>query len=461
MNAQNSDIGPQTRALVVGLGRTGLSTVHVLAGRGVQVFATDEQAPSAILPQIKQLGSYGATFIMPGELTALLARIDMCVISPGVPMAGALARSIADAGVPIYSEIEIAYRLCRAPIIAVTGTKGKSTVTALIGHLLRSAGQSVHVGGNIGNPLIGEAVIATPQSWVVAEVSSFQLETVRDFRPRVSVLLNISADHLDRYESFEHYAQAKYAIFRNQTADDTFIGNLDDERIAALRPSARTLWFTAGRHRERATMFLDNGAIWYGPFQAQGQLHEMMRRSEIPLLGEHNVQNVLAALLACLAAGIDEPTLRAGVRTFAGMPHRLQLVEEIAGVRYIDDSKATNPGSVIAALRAFDEPVILIAGGKSKRTDFRELGRVASTRAKHLLLIGEAAEEIASCVNGPVVERARSMEDAVHRARQVARPGDVVLLSPACASFDMFASAEDRGEKFTAAVRALRDPARA
>lgn len=461
MSERKTDIGPQTRALIVGLGRTGLASAQVLAARGVQVFATDEQAPSTLLPQIKQVRSYGATFIMPGELADLLARIDLCVISPGVPMAGALARSIADAGVPIFSEIEIAYRLCRAPMIAVTGTKGKSTTTALIGHLLRSAGQTVHVGGNIGNPLIVEAVAATPQSWVVAEVSSFQLEAVQDFRPRVSVLLNISADHLDRYDSFEQYAQAKYAIFKNQTAEDTFIGNLDDERVAALRPSARGLWFTTGRHRERATLFLDNGGIWFGPFAAQGQLHEMMRRSEIPLLGEHNVQNVLAALLACLAAGIDEQTLRAGVRTFAGMPHRLQFVDEIGGVRYIDDSKATNPGSVIAALRAFDEPVILIAGGKSKRTDFRELGRVASTRARHLLLIGEASDELAACVNGPVVERARSMEDAVQRAHQVARPGDVVLLSPACASFDMFASAEDRGEKFTAAVHALRDPARA
>jgi UDP-N-acetylmuramoylalanine--D-glutamate ligase len=369
---------------------------------------------------------------------------------------------VQDANVPVFSEIEVAYRLCAAPIIAVTGTKGKSTTTSLIGHLLRASGKTVHVGGNIGNPLIREVLDVKPQDWVVAEVSSFQLEAIRSFRPRVSVILNISADHLDRYYSMDEYAEAKYRIFANQNERDFFVGNLDDERVGQLhwhigetRVHARQLWFTLEEHHEHASMYLRGDAIVFTPLHGDPRPIEIVRLDDIPLAGRHNVQNVMAALLAALAAGVDPQALRDGVKSFSAMAHRLQPVAEIDGVLFVDDSKATNPGSVIAALHAYDRPIVLIAGGKSKNTDFTELGRVIEERVKALVVIGEAADDIAGHVQRKLVEHAESMDDAVNRARALSQAGDVVLLSPACASFDMFRSAEDRGEQFAAAVNGL------
>jgi UDP-N-acetylmuramoylalanine--D-glutamate ligase len=390
----------------------------------------------------------------------------MAVLSPGVPLNGSLVREIQDANIAVFSEIEVAYRLCKAPIVAVTGTKGKSTTTSLIGHLLAQTGKKVHVGGNIGNPLIREVGDAAAEDWVVAEVSSFQLESIRSFRPRVSVILNISEDHLDRYYSMDEYAEAKFRIFANQSEQDFFVGNLDDPRVAALdwhggepRMRARQLWFTLEKNHERAAMYIRDGTIVFTPFSGDPRAIEIVSRDRTPLAGSHNVQNVMAALLAVLATGADPHTLADAVETFRPMAHRLQPAGEIGGVLFVDDSKATNPGSAIAALRAYDRPCVLIAGGKSKNTDFSELGRVIDERAKGLVVIGEAAEDIAQHVYRTPIERADSMEDAVRRALAMARPGWVVLLSPACASFDMFTSAEDRGQQFVAAVASLPEPA--
>ena len=444
--------GSGEKILVIGLGRSGQAVVEILRARGAQVFATDEKPKEAS----------GAQFVPPAELSQL-TDLTCAVLSPGVPLNNPLVRAVQN--VPIFSEIEVAYRLGQAPIIAVTGTKGKSTTAALIGHLLRAAGRDVRVGGNIGNPLIREAVEASPESWLVAEVSSFQLETIRSFHPKVSVILNISADHLDRYHSMEEYAEAKYRIFANQTERDAFVGNLDDERLRLLhwrsgevRVHAKQLWFTMGDDSRHATMYLRDGKILYSPIAGDPRPVEIIRRDEIPLAGDHNVQNVMAAALAVLAAGVEPLVLRDGIRTFAPMDHRLQPVGEVEGVLYVDDSKATNPGAVIAALRAYDRPIVLIAGGKPKKTDFTELGRIVDERARGLVVIGEAAADIAAHVYRTPVERAGSMEDAVRRAQSLAQPGDIVLLSPACASFDMFESAEDRGRKFADAV--LGSPAR-
>ena len=453
--------------LVIGLGRSGVASTQVLCARGVAVFATDEKPRAELAEAIAQVETAGARFITPDEMPEILGGLTAAVLSPGVPLNGPLVRIVQNANVPVFSEIEVAYRLCKAPIVAVTGTKGKSTTTSLIGHLFRSCGKNVHVGGNIGNPLIREVLDAKPHDWVIAEVSSFQLESIRSFRPRVSVLLNISADHLDRYYSMDEYAEAKYRIFANQNEHDYFVGNLDDERIRQLhwhvgetRVHARQLWFTLGEQHEHATMFLRDDAIIYTPVHGDPRPIEIMRAGEIPLAGRHNVQNVMAALLAGLAAGLDARALRDGVMSFAAMAHRLQPVGETGGVLFVDDSKATNPGSVVAALHAYDRPIILIAGGKSKNTDFTELGRIIDARAKALVVIGEAADELAAHVRRKPVEHAGSMEEAVRRAYALAQSGDVVLLSPACASFDMFSNAEDRGEKFTAAVHALSETAK-
>lgn len=452
--------------LVIGLGRSGIASAQVLRERGVSVYTTDEKPRAELGEALGQIEALGATFVEPAQLSELLAELTAAVLSPGVPLNGPLVRRVQDANVPVFSEIEVAYRLCKAPIVAVTGTKGKSTTTSLIGHLFRSCGHTVHVGGNIGNPLIREVLDAKPEDWVIAEVSSFQLESIRSFRPRISVILNISADHLDRYHSMEEYAEAKYRIFANQNEHDVFVGNLDDERVRQLhwhtgeaRVHARQLWFTLGEHHEHAAMFLRGEGIVYTPLHGDPRPIEIVRTPEIPLAGRHNVQNVMAALLGALAAGLDPQALRDAVHSFSAMAHRLQPVGEIGGVLFVDDSKATNPGSVTAALEAYDRPIVLIAGGKSKNTDFRELGAAIDQRAKALVLIGEAADEIAAHVTRTLVERAGSLDEAVRRAQALAQPGDVVLLSPACASFDMFRSAEDRGERFAAAVNALSEPA--
>lgn len=451
--------------LIIGLGRSGLTSTSVLRARGVSVYVTDEKPPADLAEAIATTQAHGATFVPPAEIAALASKLTSAVLSPGVPLTSSVVRAVQDAGVPVLGEIEVAYRLCRAPIVAVTGTKGKSTTTALIGHLLRACGKTVHVGGNIGNPLIGEVVNATSADWVVAEVSSFQLETIRSFRPRVSVLLNVTPDHLDRYHSIDEYAEAKYRIFANQQKDDTFVGNLDDPIVASLRdssvhqmrPSQR--WFTLSRRPGDATMFERDGTLWYAPVTGDPLPVPALHERDIPLAGQHNVQNVMAALLAALAVGCDIDALRAAVKTFAPMAHRLQPVGEIDGVLYVDDSKSTNPGSVEAALRAYDRPIVLIAGGRAKGTAFDEMAQTIDERAKAVVLIGEAADEIAARVTRAEIVKAATLADAVREACERATRGDVVLLSPGCASFDMFRSAEDRGEQFTALVARIREHA--
>ncbi|HEY5425195.1 MAG TPA: UDP-N-acetylmuramoyl-L-alanine--D-glutamate ligase [Candidatus Tumulicola sp.] len=453
-------------ALVIGLGRSGLACIGVLRQRGVTVYATDEKAAGELTGPIATAQGLGARFVAPAEVAALAGRIASAILSPGVPPTSPVVRTLNRLNVPVIGEIELAYRLCKAPIVAVTGTKGKSTTTALIGHLLRACGFTVRVGGNIGNPLINEVVGAGPDDWVVAEVSSFQLETIRAFKPRVAVLLNVSPDHLDRYHSMDEYAEAKYRIFANQAMNDWFVGNLDDPRVAELdwhtgdaRAQARQLWFTLRGHEDRATMFLRDGTVTYDPVVGDPRPVAVVDRDEIALPGEHNVGNVMAALLAALAVGCAPARLRAAVASFRPMPHRLETVAEIDGVLFVDDSKSTNPDSTIAALHSYTRPIVLIAGGRAKGTSFGELGAAIARRAKALVAIGESAGEIARASHGIATVRAESMDEAVRRARDFTVSGDVVLLSPACASFDMFASAEDRGERFVAAVTALREPA--
>jgi UDP-N-acetylmuramoylalanine--D-glutamate ligase len=452
-------------ALVIGLGRSGRASVEVLRTRLGSVVATDEAPPDKLAEALDELRAANVRFVPPDELDAALENVTVAVLSPGIPLNNPLVRRVQAAGIPVFSEVEVAYRLGKAPIVAVTGTKGKTTTTALIGALFAAAGKTVHVGGNIGNALIRETASAQAEDWVVAEVSSFQLESIRSFKPKISLILNVTPDHLDRYPSMEEYAEAKFRIFTNQGPGDTFVGNLDDPIVASAsegqhgdRVKARTLWFSSEPHRQ-STLYLRNGdLIVYAPPTGDPRPVDVLRTSEIPLLGRHNVENVMAAILVALAAGLPIDAIREGVRTFHPLAHRLEPVAEIDGVRFVDDSKATNPGSVIAALRAFDRPIVLIAGGKAKGTDFAELGKVISSRAKAAVLIGDAADEIAAVVKRAKVEHATSMDDAVTRAANLAEPGDVVLLSPGCASFDMFRSAEHRGELFAQAVHALQNP---
>ena len=446
------------RVLIIGLGRSGLASARVLRARGAVVYATDEKPIDAISPALEELARLGAAFVAPDAVETLATELTACVLSPGVPLNGALVRRVQSMRIPVYSEIEVAYRIGKAPMVAITGTKGKTTTTSLVGKMFARAGKTTHVGGNIGNALIAETFIAEPGDWVVAEVSSFQLESIRSFKPKISAILNLSPDHLDRYHSMDEYGEAKFRIFANQGPGDTFVGNLDDpivgelaEGESARRIPARAWWFALAPHR-MSTLYVRHDRITFAPPMGDPRPIEIMPVSEIPLLGKHNVQNVLAALAIGLAAELDPEALRAAVREFQPLPHRLQQVGLQNGVTFVDDSKSTNPGSVIAAIEAFSEPIVLIAGGKSKRTDFRAMGRVVEKRVKAVVLIGEAADEIAAAVDSTKAARAASMEDAVAIARGLAQPGDVILLSPGCASFDMFTSAEARGDAFVEAV---------
>jgi UDP-N-acetylmuramoylalanine--D-glutamate ligase len=449
------------RVLVIGLGRSGLASCAVLRRRGATVFATDEKPLEALTEAVADLERGGVRFVAPADLDGLAPELTSVVLSPGVPVNGELVRRMQAARIPVYSEIEVAYRISKAPMVAITGTKGKTTTTALVGDIFRRAGKVTHVGGNIGNALINETVDAKPEDWVIAEVSSFQLESIRSFKPRIATILNLSPDHLDRYHSMDEYAEAKFRVFANQGPGDTFVGNLDDpivgelaEGDSAKRIPSRALWFALAPRRMTA-VYVRHERITYAPPTGDPRPIEIMPVSEIPLLGRHNVANVLAAVTIGLAADLDREAIREAVRDFQPLPHRLQRVAVQDGVVYVDDSKSTNPGSVVAALEAFAQPIVLIAGGKSKRTDFRAMGEAVRRRAKAVVLIGEAADEIAAAIGDKESIRAASIDDAVAIARSLALPGDIVLLSPGCASFDMFASAEARGEAFTRAATAL------
>ncbi|HXF35266.1 MAG TPA: UDP-N-acetylmuramoyl-L-alanine--D-glutamate ligase [Candidatus Acidoferrales bacterium] len=443
------------KVLVIGLGRSGRASVAVLRRRGATVLATDEKPPGELEEIVVALEKQGVGFIPPGSIEDSIDDVTAAILSPGVPLNSELVRRVQAKRIPVFSEIEVAYRICKSPIVAISGTKGKTTTTALVGEIFRHAGHKTRVGGNIGDPLIEQTVDAGEDEWVIAEVSSFQLEAIRSFKPRISLLLNISPDHLDRYHSMDEYTEAKFRIFANQGPSDTFVGNLDDPRIAtlaegenAVRVHARALWFASAPHRNTTLYVRGEKTIMYAPPTGDPRPVEIMKIDEIPLRGAHNVENVMGAILSALAAGIEPALVREAVMAFEALPHRLELVGTIDGIDYVDDSKATNPGSVIAALRSFERPIVLIAGGKAKGTDFAELGKVISSRTKGAVLIGESADAIAATVKRSHVERASSMREAVEAAARLAKPGDVVLLSPGCASFDMFSSAEARGDEF-------------
>jgi UDP-N-acetylmuramoylalanine--D-glutamate ligase len=310
------------RVLVVGLGRSGVASAQVLRARGCTVYATDEKPRAALEATIASLVAAQVRFVEPESIATLFGELTACVLSPGVPLNGALVRGVQAARVPVFSEIEVAYRIGKAPMVAITGTKGKTTTTALVGAMFRRAGKSTRVGGNIGNALINETFVAAASDWVIAEVSSFQLESIRSFKPRIATILNLSPDHLDRYHSMDEYGEAKFRIFANQSASDVFIGNLDDpivgglaEGEAAKRIPSRALWFGI-TPRRMTSLYVRGDTITYAPPRGDPRPIEIMPTSEIPLLGRHNLSNVLAALSIGLAAELDPGALRAAVREF-------------------------------------------------------------------------------------------------------------------------------------------------
>jgi len=445
------------RVTVVGGARSGLAVARLLRKAGAQVFLTEQKPAAAGLEAM--LDALGVSYEFGGH-TARALEADLMVVSPGVPSTIPLVVQALRTGIPVYAEIEVASWFCKAPIVAVTGTNGKTTTTSLIGYIFRQAGRRTIVAGNIGYPFSDYVLDTTPDDVVVLEVSSFQLDHVATFRPRVSVLLNLTPDHLDRYNySFNEYAQSKFRIFANQRDQDVLVYNHDDVLIRSAAERAhqkrglRILGFSQKEELSEGA-FVREG---YLVFRIDKQEEVLMHTDKLALRGRHNLYNSLAAAVAARVMEVRNDVVRESLASFEGVPHRLEFVRELDGVRYINDSKATNVNAVWYALESFSCPIVLIAGGRDKGNDYTVLKPLVAEKVRALVAIGESADKLMAEL-GPLVPhavKAQSMEEAIRYARLFAEPGDVVLLSPACASFDMFENYEERGDTFRRLVMSL------
>jgi len=438
------------KLLIVGMARSGIAAAEFAARHGARVTINDAR-PESQLEGIAGLRAAGVNIVAGLHPDELFENSELIVVSPGVPLALPQFGLARRAGVRIVGEVELAAWYLKGFLVGITGSNGKTTTTTLIGEILKDGGLPTHVGGNIGTPLISLAEASTAESCIVAELSSFQLEAVERLHVNAAVLLNITPDHLDRYDSMDDYAAAKANILRNQTPDDLAVLNADDERVSgmsALTP-ARKVFFS--RLRE-----LDDGIFMRGTRiveRSDGIERELIDRSGIPLLGAHNLENVMSAMAVGLFCGVTADSMRATIATFKGVEHRLEFVAEVNGIRFYNDSKATNVDAAIKSLEAFPGGVIVILGGKDKGSDYSPLTRLVHERCRHAILIGAAADKIARAIEGAApIHRAASMEEAVELGFSLGSPGDVVLLAPACASFDMFDNFEHRGKVFKEAV---------
>ncbi|MDD4335391.1 MAG: UDP-N-acetylmuramoyl-L-alanine--D-glutamate ligase [Desulfotomaculaceae bacterium] len=437
------------KILVVGAGKSGLAVAHFLAGKGACAVLTDAKVPVYPGGEMDQLEEKGVVLALDGYPAVGREAFDMVVMSPGVPLTEEPARAARANGITLIGELELAYSFARAPLVAITGTNGKTTTTTLLGEIFKKSGLDTLVGGNIGLPLVTEVERYGPDSIIVAEVSSFQLETVISFKPGVAVILNITQDHLDRHGDMAGYMGAKSRIFANQDPGDFTVLNYDDPLTAGLgeKTNGRTVFFS--RHHELGSgVFVKSGEI----VAKTGEHADVLCGiKEIGIPGAHNLENALAAAAAAQAAGISSDTIAGVLKEFKGVPHRLEFVAEINGVKYINDSKGTNPDASIKALQAYCEPVVLIAGGKNKGSDFGAFAGAIKERARALVVLGQSADLIAAAARArgfTNIQKAADFTEAVILAHRSARPGEIVLLSPACASWDMFKSFEERGDLF-------------
>jgi UDP-N-acetylmuramoylalanine--D-glutamate ligase len=440
--------------LVVGLGRSGIAACELLRKYECAITATDAREQSMLTTEARNLQEEGVKLSVGGHDLTLIKGKDLVVLSPGVPRSIALIQEALKAGVPVLSEIEIAFEVARAPILAVTGTNGKSTVVTLLGKILSSSGLEAAVAGNIGLALSAVVEDVPSEGVIVAEISSFQLESIDKFHPRVAVLLNITHDHLDRYDGLSSYIEAKARIFSNLTSSDSAIFNADDPLQAPFMASvaARRLSFSFRERRVKEGAFARGGAFW---LKSSGQESEVTTENAVRLRGPHNFWNILACICAASAFGVTAEQMKRPIEEFGGLEHRLEDVAEIDGVSFVNDSKATNVDSLKYSLLSFSTPIVLIAGGRDKGGNFSALRHLARERVKELVLIGEASKKIAASWPGTPAHFAQSMPEAVEVAFGLASPHDIVLLAPGCASFDMFKDFEDRGRAFKSAVLSL------
>jgi UDP-N-acetylmuramoylalanine--D-glutamate ligase len=446
------------RVLVVGLGKSGVASALFLRSRGARVTVSDSKPEAELRNEILLLLDHGITVETGGHGDRSFRGQDLIVVSPGVPFDApqlVQARAIEE---PVIGELELAARFLGGPIVAITGANGKTTTTSLAGEIIAAGRFPTLVGGNIGTPAITFVDQATAQTWIVLEVSSFQLETIDSFRPRISVILNITPDHLDRHKTFSNYVNAKARIFENQEQADFTVLNADDATTAGLagRTRAQLCWFGRKEAVDRGA-FVREAHIFFRDGQRE---REIMPLAEIPLKGAHNLENVLAGVLIGGLVGCEAGQIREAVRNFRAVEHRLEFVAKIAGVDYYNDSKATNVDATIKALESFPANIHLILGGKDKGSDYTVLNELLRQRVKRVYTIGAAAGKIESQIQGAVdVDHSETLEVALRRARESATAGDVVLLAPACASFDQFQNYEHRGRVFKEAVYSLADAA--
>jgi UDP-N-acetylmuramoylalanine--D-glutamate ligase len=442
------------KVLIIGAARSGIAAARFLLGQGAVVALTDQKPLEQWTPEALALKELGVG-LLPGEPPSwLLDQLDLVVVSPGVPATIIPIRYAERAGAEVIGEVELASRYLKGQMIAITGSNGKTTTTSLIGELLRDAGLPVQVGGNIGNALISMVESSRDDGWTVAELSSFQLETIKTFHPSIAVVLNVTPNHMDRYETFNDYAAAKHRIFMNQTVEDVAVLNADDQTVSSWASGlrARVMNFSVKKEVENGVFLRGRELI----FRTSEGERTLLRVDEMKLRGLHNVENVAAAFAAGLAAGAGIESMKETAKRFDPVEHRLEFVAEIEGVKFYNDSKATSVDATLKALEAFaDEPgkVVLILGGKGKKAPYAPLEPLIREKVRKLVLIGEDSETIANELgNSAPFERATDMNDAVRRSFESAEKGDVVLLAPACASFDMFESFEHRGKVFKAEV---------
>ena len=446
------------RVLVVGLGKSGVASALFMKAHGAKVTVSDTKSGDELRNEIPVLLDHGITVETGGHGDRTFRGQDLIVVSPGVPVDAPPLVQARALGEAVIGEIELAAQFLPGPIVAITGSNGKTTTTTLTGEIMTAAGFPALVGGNIGTPAISLAERAKPETVIVLEVSSFQLETIQTFRPRVAVVLNVTPDHLDRHRTFEIYAGAKARIFENQQASDFAVLNADDPTCVAMgsRARAQVFWFSRSKEVQQGAWTHDGNILFR---DASGQ-REILQVSEIPLKGAHNLENVLAAVCAGALMGCAPEKIRQAVRDFKAVEHRLEFVATIRGVDYYNDSKATNVDATIKALESFPANIHLILGGKDKGSDYTLLNHLLQQRVKRVYTIGAAAAKIESQIvsskdGGPELVHAETLENAIRKANAAAQSGDVILLAPACASFDQFKNYEHRGRVFKEIVQTL------
>lgn len=444
------------KILVVGIARSGIAVAKFLVAKGSRVVLTDKKGLAELADTLQEVPK--SVEIIAGQYPEMAAGVyDFLVVSPGVPLTIPPIQRAFELGIPVLSELELAYWYARSPIVAITGTNGKTTTTTLIGEIFKNAGVQTCVGGNIGLPLVLEVGKYGAQDVIIAEVSSFQLETIDKFKPKVSLLLNFTPDHLDRHGNMENYIAAKARIYENQDQSDYTILNYDDPGVAALgtKTKGKVIFFSR-QHKLEQGIFVENGNII---LKLGETTVEVCAAKDVFIKGAHNLENALAAAAAAAVMGVPAEVIGRTLRDFQGVAHRLELVAEINGVKYINDSKGTNPDASIKALEAYDEPIVLLAGGRNKGSDFTEFAHKVREKVLKLVILGECKAEIKDAVSKTgftSIYEADDFDDAVKIAARVSETGQIVLLSPACASWDMFKNFEERGERFREVVSSLR-----